>query len=81
MKKLSLDLIHVESFATTQPETCKPGTVHGRQNDPSAIYGTCDIRQCGTESRNQPTCEYSCGNNYGCDSIDPRCTYGGVYPC
>jgi len=98
MKKLILEEIHVESFATTKVETERPGTVRGHNTTfvycsdcgcntldtcegPSCQYGTCDVRLCGTESRAAETCDYSCGNNYGCDSVDPRCTYGGVYPC
>jgi hypothetical protein len=96
MKKLILQDIHVESFATTQAEPEHPGTVRGYAttqvycgcnnsidtcNNPSCQYGTCDPRQCDTESLQPETCDYTCGNNYGCDSVDPRCTFGGVYPC
>ncbi|HEX6038523.1 pinensin family lanthipeptide [Longimicrobium sp.] len=48
---------------------------------PSCQYGTCDPRLCNTESLGNETCDYTCGDNYGCGTVDPRCTYGGVYAC
>jgi len=98
MRKLILEEIHVDSFATTEAETDRSGTVRAKEttfvycsdcgcgsldtcDGPSCQYGTCEPRLCGTQSRGQATCDYTCGDNYGCGTIDPRCTYGGVYPC
>lgn len=94
MKKLILEEIRVESFSTTRADA-NPGTVQGYASTfvycsdcncgvgtgPSCQYGTCDPRNCGTESLGDETCDYTCGDNYGCATVDPRCTYGGVYAC
>lgn len=88
MKKLILEEIRVESFATTPADAERRGTVQAHATvafdtceGPSCQYGTCHPQLCGTESRGQETCDYTCGNNYGCATVDPRCTYGGVYMC
>lgn len=91
MKKLILDEIRVESFSTSEA-TAERGTVqaHGTvlfcsnaqtcNGNPSCHHGTCDPGSC-TYSRGEATCEWTCNDNYGCASVDPRCTYGGVYLC
>lgn len=81
MKKLRVADLQVQSFPTSTPPEA-PGTVYARQEtaDPSCVYGSCRASVCG--SCGEDTCEWTCGApNYGCDSVDPRCTYGGVYPC
>lgn len=86
MKKLILEDVKVESFETTAADTGRDGTVLAHNSidtceGPSCVYGTCEWLQCGTESRGHATCDYTCGNNYGCATVDPRCTHGGVYMC
>jgi hypothetical protein len=87
MKKLVLDEIRVESFSTTPADAERKGTVQAHDTlasspcDPSCQYGTCLPHECDTESINQNTCDYTCGDNYGCATVDPRCTHGGVYMC
>lgn len=91
MKKLILEDIHVESFATSE-EAEEAGTVRAHSAaacqtiyscdplDLSCQYGTCWVPVC-TYSLGDPSCDQTCDNNYGCGTVDPRCTYGGVYIC
>ncbi|HEU0053481.1 MAG TPA: hypothetical protein VFQ39_09905 [Longimicrobium sp.] len=81
--------LRVESFDVAAGDA-HPGTVRGHDQsgpcpsqDPgyvSCVYGSCVPTACG--SCGEATCDDTCGPpNYGCDSVDPRCTHGGVYPC
>jgi hypothetical protein len=56
MKKLRLDTLKVDSFATTTPTLREPGTVQGRQRAgtqawcPVSYGGTCIISVCVCDS-------------------------------
>lgn len=84
--RLSLDELQVETFEL-RPASTDAGTVAAHaatvfcgSEHPSCEFGSCNHTVCG--SCGEPTCGWSCGPpNYGCASIDPRCTYGDVYPC
>lgn len=92
MRKLHLspEQLRIESFEPAPDPGPSRGTAHANalsircptryEDSPSCQYGSCEATDCG--SCGDPTCEWTCGPpNYGCDSVDPRCTYGGVYPC
>jgi hypothetical protein len=87
MKKLRMEDLRVESFLTDSQDQSR-GTVRAEQSGIGC--GTVGITNCMDTC--QPTnpcgscfpaysCEYTCDNNYGCNTQDPRCTYGGVYVC
>lgn len=83
--RLSLDELQVETFEL-RPASTDAGTVAAHAapvftgtDHPSCYFGSCRVTACG--SCVDPTCNWTCGPpNYGCDSVDPRCSFG-VYPC
>lgn len=87
MKKLRMQDLRVESFLT-EPPVQRGGTVYAEESGgcdtlrhPTNCMDTCEpTSPCGSCYPDN-TCDYTCGDNYGCSTGDQRCTYGGVYIC
>ncbi|WP_420127763.1 hypothetical protein [Longimicrobium sp.] len=88
LKKLRMQDLRVESFLT-ETQIQSRGTVQaaesgigcGTNGGITDCMDTCSpTSPCGSCAPYN-TCDYTCGNNYGCDTQDYRCTYGGVYMC
>ena len=64
MRKLKLESVTVESFATVAAASTVSGTMHAHQQDPYPTTQTYDVRKCGE------TQYFDC--TFGCPSIN-RC--------